>query len=129
MAGKSRHNQDDVIVQAIARGEPQTTAAKLAGCSATTVRRRLDEPEFRSRVEAFRRGMLDQASGRLSDIMSKAVQCLSELLDGSNPPGIRLGSARAVAELLFRSREILSIEERLAELESRMTSPDPRGEL
>ena len=78
---------------------------------------------------AASRRMLDQTSGRLSDIMSKAVQCLSELLDGSNPPGIRLGSARAVAELLFRSREILSIEERLAELEARITSPDPRGEV
>jgi hypothetical protein len=31
MAGKSRHNQDDIIIEALARGECHTAAVKLAG--------------------------------------------------------------------------------------------------
>ena len=59
MAGKSRHNRDRIIVEALARGEGQTAAATLASCSVSTIRRRLDDAEFRERVERFRAEMLD----------------------------------------------------------------------
>ena len=69
MAEKTRQKQDDVLITSLARGESQTHAARLAGCGARTVHRRLADPEFRSRIEAFRAEMLSQASGRLADML------------------------------------------------------------
>ncbi len=122
MPGKSRHNRDDVIVEMIARGETQTAAAKLAGCSATTVARRLADESFRSRISSFRKEMLDSATGKLSSLLDKAVLTLGKLLDGDNPPGIRLSAAKAVAELTFKARDLLDLETRFAELEARIGS-------
>ena len=122
MAGKSRHNVDDQLIEALARGECQSAAAKLAGCSATTVARRLADGSFRNRISEFRKQMLDSAAGKLGSTLAKAVECLGELLDSNVSPSIRLGAARAVAELTFKAREMLDHETRLAELEARMKS-------
>ena len=125
MAGKSRHDQDDVIVEALARGECQTAVAKLAGCSATTIRRRLENPEFRNQIERFRETMLDSAAGQLGAILNKAVATLEGLLVKSTPPAVRLAAAKSVIELTIRTREVLSWEKRIAELESRLNTPQP----
>lgn len=119
MAGKSRHNADDLIIEALARGESQTATAKLAGCSATTIRRRLEEPEFRNQVERFRVTMLDCAAGRLGAILNRAVGALEGLLTSKTPPAVRLAAAKAVIELTFRTREVLSWEQRIADIEAR----------
>lgn len=120
MVGKSRHNADDVIIESLARGESQTAVAKLAGCSATTIRRRLEDPELRSRVEQFREAMLNSAAGRLGAIFEKAVKTLEGLLTTSTPPAVRLAAAKSVIELTFRARETLILEKRMTDLEARV---------
>ncbi|MEI8380913.1 MAG: hypothetical protein WCJ09_12340 [Planctomycetota bacterium] len=123
MAGKSRHNLDDVIIEALARGETQTAVAKLAGVSATTIRRRLEDSGFRSQIERFRETMLDSAAGQLGAILTQAVTTLEGLLIKSTPPAVRLAAAKSVIELTIRTREVLSWEKRIAELESRLNTP------
>jgi len=120
MAGKSRHNRDAVIVEALARGECQTTAAQRAGCSVTTIRRRLDDSTFRERVERFRVEMLDAAAGKLGAKVEQAVTTLSELMAETMPPAVRLGASRAVCDFAMRIRESLSWERRLTALEERL---------
>ena len=120
MAGKSRHNQDAVIVAALGRGECHTAAAKLAGCSATTVRRRLDDPLFRVRVERFRSEALDAVAGKLGANVEQAVTTLTALMAAEMPPAVRLGAARAVCDFALRTRESLSWERRLTVLEERL---------
>ena len=122
MAGKSRHNRDRIIVEALARGEGQTAAATLAGCSVSTIRRRLDEAEFRARVEKFRAEMLDAAAGKLGSTVVKAVSTLESLLSIETPPAVRMASAKALVEFALRTREALSWEKRLADLEARACS-------
>src|SRR5436190_10291329 len=117
MTGKSRHNQDDLIIESLARGEGHAATAKHSGCSVSTVRRRLEDAEFRRRVESFRETMLDTAAGRLGATIEKAVKTLESLLNAKTPPAVRLAAAKSVIELTFRSREILSWEKRLAEVE------------
>lgn len=117
MAGKSRHNQDDVIVDALARGECQTTAAQRAGCSVTTIRRRLDDPQFRNRIERFRVEMLDAVAGKMGANVEQAVTTLTALMAEPMPPAVRLGAARAVCDFALRIRESLSWERRLTALE------------
>ena len=128
MTGKSRHNQDDLIVESLARGEGQTATATLAGVSVSTVRRRLEDPDFRQRVDRFREGMLDAAAGRLGATVEKAVKTLEGLLADDTPPATRLAAARSVIEFTFRSREILSWEQRLAEVEARARADQSRSE-
>ncbi len=122
MAGKSRHNRDRIIIEALARGEGQTSAATLAGCSVSTIRRRLDDAEFRERVEQFRAEMLDTAAGKLGSTVVKAVSTLESLLSSETPPAVRMASAKALVEFALRTREALSWEKRIADLEARTKS-------
>ena len=127
MAGKSRQIQDNLIVEALARGEGQTATATFAGVSVSTVRRRLEDSGFRSRIERYRETMLDGAAGKLGSIIEKAITTLESLLDDESPPGVRLSAARSVIEFTFKSREVLSWEKRLAELESCMKTNQECG--
>lgn len=120
MAGKSRHNQDEIIVEVLARGECQTTAAQRAGCSVTTIRRRLDDPAFRQRVDRFRVEMLDAVAGKMGANVEKAVTTLTALMEDSMPPAVRLGAARAVCDFALRIRESVTWERRLTHLEERL---------
>jgi len=120
MAGKSRHNQDEVIVETLARGECQTTAAQRAGCSVTTIRRRLDDPQFRERIERFRVEMLDAVAGKMGANVEQAVTTLTALMADAMPPAVRLGAARAVCDFALRIRESLSWTRRLTALEERL---------
>ena len=120
MAGKSRQNQDHTIVEALARGEGQTATATLVGCSVSTVRRRLDDPEFRNRIERFRGEMLDSAAGKLGAIVEQAVTTLNGLMSKSMPPVVRLGAARSVCDFALRIRESVIWERRLTALEERL---------
>ena len=127
MTGKSRHNQDDLIVEALARGEGQTRTAALAGCSVSTVRRRLEDPDFRIQIDRFREAMLDDAAGKLGATVEKAVRTLESLLDDDSPPAVRLAAARSVVEFTFKSREVLSWEKRLSEIEASVRKGQESG--
>lgn len=107
-------------MEALARGDCQTMAAQRAGCSVTTIRRRLDDPTFRERVERFRIEMLDAAAGKLGAKVEQAVTTLSELMAQTMPPAGRLGASRAVCDFALRIRESLSWERRLTALEDRL---------
>ena len=120
MAGKSRHNRDDAIVEALARGECQTATARQVGCSVTTIRRRLDDPAFRNRVERFRAEMLDAVAGKLGANVEQAVTTLTSLMAEAMPPVVRLGAARAVCDFALRIRESVTWERRLTALEERL---------
>ena len=72
--------------------------------------------------------MLDAAAGRLGATVEKAVRTLERLLADETPAATRLAAARSVIEFTFRSREILSWETRLAELEARTRANHSQGE-
>ena len=122
MAGKSRHNRDTIIVEALARGEGQAATASLVGCSVSTIRRRLDDAEFWKRVERFRAEMLDAAAGKLGSTVVKAVTTLESLLSSETPPAVRMAAAKSIVDFSLRTREALSWEKRITELEARANS-------
>lgn len=105
MAGNSRQNQDHTIVDALARGEGQTATATLVGCSVSTVRRRLEDPEVRGRVERFRVEMLDAVAGKMESNVEQAVTTLTALMAEPMPPAVRLGASQAVCDFAMRFRE------------------------
>jgi hypothetical protein len=118
MAGKSRHNRDQVIVEALARGETRTSAARLAGCGVRTVSRRLESEEFRERVFLWRSEMLQTSASRLGANLSDAIETLQDLLKPEMPPAIRLGAARSIAEFALKTREATILEGKINELKT-----------
>lgn len=91
-------------------------AATAAGISERQAHRRVDEQDFRQRVCRLRAEMIDRAAARLANGASEAADCLRSLLS-TEGPSVRLGAARALLEMAFRSRELLEYEERLQKLE------------
>lgn len=116
MARKPRRKGDAVLVEALARGQTASQAARMAGVSVRTAFRRLEDPVFQDDVRKCRSRIVDGASGALAATMKRATRTLRGLLD-DNHPTVRLGAARAVLEVSQRLHETVQIEQRLAELE------------
>jgi hypothetical protein len=127
MAGKPKNT--DALVVALASGLGLAAAARQAGASERTARRRLAVPAFRARVDAARTGLVGEAVGRLALIGGAAALKLHELL-GAKSEAVRLGACRAVLEHMFRGVEMdalaRQVEELAAKVEELTKCRDPR---
>lgn len=112
MDGKSDHQ----IVLALARGESVRRSARLAGVSERTVRRRLEDLEFRKSVRDARADSVERASSQMSHAMTEAVLTLRHLLTAGSD-SVRLGAARSILEIGCRLREVVELDDRLTQLE------------
>src|SRR3954464_8575927 len=121
MSVRGRSGGDVVLVAALAGGATYEDAAKQAGVSERTVRRRLDDPAFKRQVDEARAEILSQATARLTGAALDAVEALRGLL-GSELDFARLGAARAILEVGAKYREQLDLAERVAALEERLGS-------
>lgn len=116
MSGPGRSGADDLLATALAGGASLTDAASLAGVSPRTVRRRLRDPAFRRRLQRLRDNLTSQAIGLLSRHAAKAVDVLAKELDSKNVKH-RIGSAKTLLQLLLRGRELVDLQDRVADLE------------
>jgi|SRR5829696_2003060 len=107
---------DEAIISALACGHPYSEAARVAGVSDRTVRRRMQDPLFRAEVEEMRRTVMEQTSASLAQLAGKAVPVLEECMNNGEP-WLRQKTALAVVELSIRDRETREMEERLIMLE------------
>jgi hypothetical protein len=96
--GRERYRsiKDEDIALALARGLNQRDAAREAGVSERTVRRRLDDPVFVERVIDTRVRLLDDAVGRVNSKLDAAAEALVELLGSSARESTRLRAAQAM---------------------------------
>jgi AcrR family transcriptional regulator len=117
---RGRSNADAALLAALASGATVRDAAKSAGVAERTVYRRLDDPEFRRRVDSTRAEMVSQAVARLSAAATEAVDTLRDLLS-SDMDFARLGAARAILEIGIRLREHGELAERIATLEAQLS--------
>lgn len=114
-----RGGADDALVLALAAGQTIEAAAAKAGISRRTAHRRLNDPEFQTRLSAARAEMTGRTIGRLTILGAKAVSALQGLLKSEKEP-VRLAAAVKILELGSRLRERAELDEharRLAELE------------
>src|SRR3954464_15182527 len=107
MSVRGRSGGDVVLVAALAGGATYEDAAKRAGVSERTVRRRLDDPAFKRQVDEARAEMLSQATARLTSAALDAVEALRGLCWGSDLDFARLAAARAILEVGAKYREQL----------------------
>lgn len=89
-------------VQVLAGGGRQADAARAAGCSARTIARWLQDPEFVELVQNARSRAIDDATARLGGLALKAADTLGALLTARNSPSARLGAARAILDAVLR---------------------------
>jgi hypothetical protein len=114
-----RTNVDDVLAAAVAAGKLLAEAARDAGVSERTLRRRLGEADFRARVAQIRATMIDQAAGRMSDMLAEAADALRQLLQ-SRSEGTRLTAIGKAFELALRLHDVEQVEARLRQLEEQV---------
>jgi hypothetical protein len=117
MPRKPRKKAEDKLLLALACGATVENAARQCQLCKRTVYRRMEEPDFRRRLQAMRADMFQRTSGALTAAGSEAVRALLELLRGASAEAVRLGAARSVLEIGMKAREFAELEERLATLE------------
>lgn len=107
--------KDDLLLQAVLRGDSQVEAAKASGLSERSVRRHTAEPGFRAALRAARDESVRRTSDALADGAARAVATLTELVDDPEvTPAVRRAAARDLIQLSHRVREHVDI---LAEIE------------
>jgi hypothetical protein len=109
----------DALAFEVASGSTIRAAAKKLGISeshAYTISS--GDPEFRVRVSEIRTEAIGEAVGRLSVIVSKAVDALEELLAATNEPKDRLAAAKTILGAVAPMSELGELRARIDAIES-----------
>ena len=93
---------------ALVSGLSYAEAGDIAGCSKSTVARRMRRPEFRGTVEEGRREFADMLSGRLLQAQPAAVTVLADLMATAISEADRIRAARALLQI--RRTELVPME-------------------
>ncbi len=117
MTRPKNRRADEKLLAALACGATKENAARQAGVSLSTVKRRLDDPEFCRQLQALRADILHRAIAALTAASTEAVRTLLDLLKPSSPHAARLGAARSVLEIGMKARLLVELEERMTALE------------
>lgn len=118
-SARSKPGGKDLAAVILAGGGTAAAAAAEAGCHERTVRRWLELPEYRAKVERLRDEAVGRAMARLSEGMAEAADALRGLV-GSRDEHVRHKAARSVIELSLRLQEAITFAQRLKELEERL---------
>lgn len=109
----------DKAVLALLSERTITLAAKRAGVNESTLREWLAlDTSFQADYQAARQATFQTAMSRIQSISVRAVDTLDELLDEKNPPAVRLGAARTVAEIGLHQQDAETIMRKLDEIEA-----------
>jgi hypothetical protein len=117
MPQNGRQNADAQLMLALACGATLDSAARQAGVSLRTAKRRAADPELKRQLNALRWDMVERAVGILTAAMGESAKTLVVLQKETVPYPSRLGAARAVFEIGMKLREQNDLEQRLAALE------------
>jgi len=108
------------LVVALASGQSVRAASRASGVSERTIYRRLSDPAFREAVANARAAAVAQATAKLAQLSTAAVETLRRLLRAKSE-NIRLAAARAVLEFGGRLRESEEFSERIRKLEEELS--------
>jgi hypothetical protein len=122
MPQRGRRNADDVLLLALACGATMDAAAQKAGVSKATVKRRMQDPEFRRQLQEVRSDMVKRAAGTLTAASTEAIKTLLSLQQATIQNAVRLGAARSILEIGIKMREVADMDERLTALEQQMAA-------
>jgi methylphosphotriester-DNA--protein-cysteine methyltransferase len=118
---------DGVLVAALARGLTYDAAADVAGCSPSTVDRRMRDPLFVQRVADARAERVERVADRLTALTEQAVDVLADLLTNGSER-VRASIAQRLPALAAEQRDAVHLAARLAAVEQRLglaVTPEP----
>jgi len=115
------------FIGALLAGEDVPRGAELAGVSERTGWRYLERPAVRRELARRQDAALSEAGARLSVAMSESVDVLREVMrDRAASAPARVSAARAVLDAGLKLSELVSLAERLTEVEARLAE---RGDM
>lgn len=115
-----QRKNDEIILSALIVAGSVRTAAKIASVSETTIRARLNDPDFRERYEQAKKAILTEACDAISARLTLAIDTLCEVLeDAKNAPTVRVSAASEILRHGLRYIEMATILARLDALEQR----------
>jgi hypothetical protein len=118
------------LLVAVVEGNPLSDAARAAGMSEETARRRLREPEAKARLDELRASVLSAASDRLADLSVAAAAVLGRLMhDETLSASVRIRAASEILGRVLPLREAARLDERLAQIEAALQRRDERRSL
>jgi hypothetical protein len=110
---------DERLFQEIVAGTSLRRAAELAGVCERTAQRRWADPDFRARVQEEREQVHCEVVGKLTMLMTEALDALKSVL-GNDNVRLRLSAARSVLkfghQFALQTAELGKLEQTLARL-------------
>ena len=103
----------------LASGTSIKSAAVQLGIGARTAYRIASSDKMKTRVASIRTEVASSTVGTLTLAASEAASTLRELLDASNPPAVRLNSAKSILASLASISELGELRARIDALESK----------
>ena len=112
-------NNEQILAALVATGSVRA-AAKAVGVSETTIRARLNDPDFRKEYETAKGAILAEACDSLAARLTHAVEVLVDVLDNTeNAATVRVPAADSLLRHGLRYIEMGNILLRLDALEQR----------
>lgn len=109
---------DEILLSALIACGSIRAAAKIAECSETTIRTRLNDKVFRERYEDAKKTILNEACDALSARLTRAIDTLCEVLeDTENAATVRVSAADSLLRHGLRYVEVANILARLDAIE------------
>jgi hypothetical protein len=120
-AGESatrRAAQQDLALEALARGASYRNSGDLAGVTPKTVQRWMQDPSFSRRLADRRGARLSEVTGLLLDATTDAVAVIRRECLEAEKASDRLRAASLLLTMASRLRDRLDVETRLQEVEA-----------
>ena len=110
--------QQELVAEALGRGANYGEAGGLAGVTAKTVQRWVQDPVFARMLSERRGARLAEVTGLLLDATTDAVSVIRRECVEAEKPADRLRAASMLLTMASRLRNHLDVEARLSEVES-----------
>jgi hypothetical protein len=120
MARDGKRGADPKLPMTLACGANVELAARQAGISESTVRRRLKDPAFIAKLNKLRAEVHVRIAYQLAAASTEGVRTMVRLMKETNSGSVRLGAARSVVELSAKVRETADLAVRINEPERRL---------
>jgi hypothetical protein len=111
-----RAAQQELAIEALARGANYAAAGTLAGVTAKTIQRWMRDPAFARRLSDRRGDCLSEVTGLLLDATAEAVAVIRHECTQAEKASDRLRAANLLLTLSSRMRDKLDVEARVAEI-------------
>ncbi len=103
------------------------SAAKAAGVTRQTFHRWRKQERFKWALSEAEKEALESLSRALVRLGEKATETLEDAMDGAEKESTKVRAADIVLSRLLQLRELVTLEERVAELEKRLQARNPEA--